>query len=201
MATYGLDISENNDRSLSQRRCWQAIRDSKFKDFIIIRMGYGVNPERDEKFLDYYYRAKEFGFTDISAYWFSYATNKDEAKREAHNFIEMTEKLGVGLTHMIMDFENNDKFVNRNISITKNFATTQVQTFLGELKAAGLNCGLYASEWIINDLLGLDWFVKNGIFVWNAQYGKTDDVKAYMWQFTSEQYIEGFGPFDANMRY
>jgi len=201
MATYGLDISENNESSLRYRACWDAIKRSKFKDFIIIRMGYGVSPEEDSKFLDYYYKAQEIGIKDISAYWFSYATTADEAKKEAHNFINMTEKFGVSLTHMIMDFENNEKYQKYDIDITAKFANQQVKAFLGELKAAGLNCGLYASEWIINDLLGLDWFIENGIFVWNAQYGKVDDVKAYMWQFTSEQYIEKFGPFDANMRY
>jgi hypothetical protein len=73
--------------------------------------------------------------------------------------------------------------------------TAICRAFLEEIKP--LDCGVYASlHWFENyiDWQGL------GCAVWSAQWGKQDDLKGYMWQYTSELNIGG-KLFDGDLLY
>lgn len=201
MAKYGLDISEHNEGTLESLSAWEAIKNSKFKDFIILRRGYGVTPSQDSCYLQWYKNAKQIGIDDISSYWFSYALNADEAKIEAQNYIKITEQDGLALNALIMDLEDNGKFHANGISLTSKFINQQIEAFIGELKAAGLNSAVYTSQWICQDLLDWDLIKELGCGVWNAAYSQDDAIKGWMFQYTDSEYIDGIGPFDANIRY
>ena len=56
------------------------------------------------------------------------------------------------------------------------------------MQGIGLNCGVYASYSWLCDLI--DWR-SLGCSVWNAEWGGSDDIKGYMWQFTEKLYIGG----------
>ena len=201
MARYGLDISEHNEDTLRSPAAWDAIKNSKYKDFIIIRRGYGVVPTEDSCYLNFYHNARNIGISDISSYWFSYALDADEARTEAQNYLKMTEHDGLLLNAVIMDLEDNKKFQNYGIRLTKKFVNAQIEAFIRVLKNAGLNTAVYASEWVFQDLVDWDLIRELGCGVWNASYNPVDSIKAWLWQFTENEYIGQFGPFDANLCY
>ena len=201
MAKYGLDISEHNEVTLSSYNTWDKIKESKFKDFIIIRRGYGVTPSSDSCYFQWYKNAKRIGIDDISSYWFSYALTADEAKIEARSYIKMTEQDGLALNAMIMDLEDNGKFQANGITLTSKFINQQIEAFIGELKKAGLNSAVYTSQWICQDLLDWDLIKELGCGVWNAAYSQEDAIRGWMFQYTDSEYIDGIGPFDANIMY
>jgi len=201
MAKYGLDISEHNEGTLSSYHAWDKIKESKFKDFIILRRGYGVTPSQDSCYLQWYKNAKRIGIDDISSYWFSYALNADEAKIEAQNYIKITEQDGLALNALIMDLEDNGKFRANGITLTSKFINQQIEAFIGELKKAGLNSALYTCQWICKDLLDWDLIKELGCGIWNAAYSQEDAIRGWMFQYTDNEYIDGIGPFDANIMY
>lgn len=52
---------------------------------VILRAGYGKDPnQEDNKFNEYYRQAKAAGL-NVGAYWYSYATSVDAAKAEVRN--------------------------------------------------------------------------------------------------------------------
>ena len=200
---YGFDISEHKEHIFTKQAAWDALMNSKFKDFIILRAGFGVSGEEDSCFIDFYHRAKDNGIKDISAYWFMYGETPTEAEKEAYNFIRIIDKYGVELNTMILDFEDNNKWQSHGICLSPNYVNTMIQSFLNVLLKEGLNSALYSSQWIIQDSLDWDFIKNNSIGVWNARYGGEDEVKAWMWQYTDNEYIPNtdWGPLDANVRY
>lgn len=201
---YGLDISEHKEHIFSKQAAWDALMKSKFKDFIILRAGFGVSGEEDSCFLDFYHRAKENGFTDISAYWFMYGETPEEAEKEAYNFIRIVEKHGMLLNAMILDFEDNDKWRRHGIQIDYNFTNKMIEAFIGVLRKEKLNSALYASQSVLEDFVDWKTVRDMGFGVWNARYGGEDDIKGWLWQYSDNEYINPnspWGPLDANVMY
>lgn len=201
MPTYGLDISEHQAHTLRSQAAWDAIKDSKFNDFIILRRGFGVNINEDSSYKDFYWKAKKIGIDDISSYWFSYAINADEAKQEAQNYIDLTNRDGLALNCLIFDLEDNSKFQKYGISLTSAFVNQQIEAFVGTIRQNGLNAAVYASQWVLQDLVDWDLIHDLGCGVWNARYNGVDEVRGWMHQYTDQEWISIFGPFDANVRY
>ena len=79
---YGLDISKHNG-TLD----FNAIKKAG-NSFVIIRAGYGKDiSQKDPKFEEYYKHARAFGL-DVGVYWYSYAMNASDAKKEARVCLE-----------------------------------------------------------------------------------------------------------------
>lgn len=199
---FGLDLSYHNAKVLDDPKAWEAIKNSKFKDFVILRRGYGVSGTEDECYKRWYENAKRIGITDISSYWFSYALSPEAAAEEAQVYIDMTEKDGLGLTAMILDFEENNYWTKNGYKITPHMANAHCKAFLDVLKKAGLNCALYTGQYILEEVI--DWQAL-GVSIWNAAYSQSDHIRGWMFQYTDSQYIEyegqSYGPFDANIMY
>ena len=78
MSRFGIDIStwqDNLDYSLAT---------SQGVNFAILRAGFSTT--KDNQFEKHYENAKKQGW-DLGAYWYSYATTKDEAISEANSFL------------------------------------------------------------------------------------------------------------------
>lgn len=198
MDRRGLDISVHNEGVLSRDSAWQAIKNSQFSDFIILRRGYGVNGTEDERYKDWYHRAQSIGITDISSYWFCYSMGPEEAAYEAEQYARMTEEDGLALTAVILDFEDNAKWQKAGYRPNRKQATAHCKAFLDVLKAHGLNCALYANQSTLTNLI--DW-QSLGCSVWNAAYSVQDTIRGWMFQYTDSQWIGQYGPFDANIMY
>ena len=202
MDKFGFDISYANEGTLNNPKAWEAIKNSKFKDFVIIRRGYGVSGTEDDCYKRWYENAKSIGIDNISSYWFSYALSPQEAEKEAEVYVRLTEKDGLALNCLILDFEDNNYWQKNGYTITPSMAQAHCEAFLNVLKNAGLNCAVYSSQYILQDIL--DWKAL-GVGVWNAAYSMSDEIRGWMFQYTDSEYVsyqgEVFGPFDANIMY
>ena len=185
----GIDVSENNGFV-----DWQAVADAGMK-FAIVRSSYGRN-SRDENFLRNVEGAHAVGLK-CGAYHYSYALTPEQARREAQNCKQAIEDAGVLLELPVwFDMEDADGYKRKyGFDFSSENITEICRTFLEEIKP--LDCGVYASlSWLENyiDWQGL------GCAVWNAQWGKRDDLQGYMWQYCDDLNIGG-KVFDGNILY
>lgn len=185
----GIDVSENNGFV-----DWQAVADAGMK-FAIVRSSYGRN-SRDENFLRNVEGAHAVGLK-CGAYHYSYALTPEQARREAQNCKQAIEEAGVLLELPVwFDMEDADGYKRKyGFDFSSENITEICRTFLEEIKP--LDCGVYASlSWLENyiDWQGL------GCAVWNAEWGKRDDLQGYMWQYTDSLNIGG-KVFDGNILY
>jgi GH25 family lysozyme M1 (1,4-beta-N-acetylmuramidase) len=187
--TYGIDVSENNGFV-----DWQAVADAGIK-FAIVRSSYGRN-SRDENFLRNVEGAHSVGLK-CGAYHYSYALTPEQARQEARNCKNAIDEAGVLLELPVwFDMEDADGYKRKyDFDFSADNVTSICKAFLEEIKP--LDCGVYASlSWLENyiDWQGL------GCAVWNAQWGDSDDLQGYMWQYTDSLNIGG-KTFDGNILY
>lgn len=119
---------------------WQGSIDwSKTKsaiDFAILRAGYGKHvSQKDDRFEEYYAACEKYGIPK-GAYWFSYATTKDEAIQEAKACIECLK--GKKFEYPIL-FD-----VEHSTQTSTKVASAIIPAFCETLKAAGYYVGLYS---------------------------------------------------------
>lgn len=104
-------------------------------DFAILRAGYGKHAsQKDARFEEYYAGCERYGIPK-GAYWFSYATTKEEAIQEANACIECLK--GKKFEYPILfDIEHKSQ-------TNKNIASAIIPAFCDTLKAAGYYVGIY----------------------------------------------------------
>lgn len=187
--TYGIDVSENNGFV-----DWQAVADAEIK-FAIVRSSYGRN-SRDENFLRNVEGAHSVGLK-CGAYHYSYALTPEQARQEARNCKNAIDEAGVLLELPVwFDMEDADGYKRKyDFDFSADNVTAICQAFLDEVKP--LDCGVYASLSWLEDYI--DW-QGLGCAVWNAQWGDSDDLQGYMWQYTDSLSIGGKA-FDGNILY
>lgn len=187
--TYGLDVSENNGRI-----DWQAVADAGQK-FAIVRSSYG-RYAKDDDFIRNVNGAHDADL-QCGAYHYSYALTPEQARQEAQNCKQVIDDAGVLLElPVFFDMEDADGYKrNHGFDFSPENVTAICRAFLDEIKP--LDCGVYASlNWFENYI---DW-QSLGCAVWSAQWGAADDIKGYMWQYTSELNIGG-KLFDGDILY
>ena len=187
--TYGIDVSENNGFV-----DWQAVADAGIK-FAIVRSSYGRN-SRDENFLRNVEGAHSVGLK-CGAYHYSYALTPEQARQEARSCKQIIDEAGVLLElPLFFDMEDADGYKARHgFDFSPENVTAICKAFLEEIKP--LDCGVYASLSWFEDMI--DW-QGLGCAVWNAQWGDSDDLQGYMWQYTDSLNIGGKA-FDGNILY
>ena len=177
MTKNGIDVSE-----------WQGDIDwNKVKtDFVVIRAGYGKEiSQKDKKFERNYSGAKAAGIP-CGAYWYSYAVNEDEARREAAVCIEVLK--GKQFEYPIyLDVEE-----KKVLDLGREKVSAIINAFLLELEKAGYYAGLYMSSYYLTNYT-TD-YIRNRFVIWVANY----DVQkpAYngsygMWQKSNRGSIAG----------
>ncbi|CUH95638.1 hypothetical protein P22_1712 [Propionispora sp. 2/2-37] len=184
----GIDVSENNSRV-----DWQAVADAGI-EFTIIRSSYGLQ-SKDEMFAQNIARAKAAGLK-VGAYHYSYGLSVADAIQEAANCRSVIDSTGQLLEFPVFfDMEDADGYKRRNgFAFDPAEITAMCKAFIDSI---GLDCGLYASySWLTGYI---DWR-SIGCAVWNAQWGSSDDIKGYMWQYTDSLNI-GDQYFDGNIKY
>lgn len=187
----GIDVSENNGH-LSQA-FWNRIANLGYK-FAYIRCSYG-RYEADPEFAHNVERAHNAGLK-VGAYHYSYALNRAQAEEEARHCREVIDNSGVFLELPVFyDMEDADYYKDRHGFAFDPAEITDMCRIFGE--TLGLNWGVYASYSWLEDYI--DWR-SLGCPVWNAEWGSTDDLKGYVWQYTDEEWIDG-KCFDANIMY
>lgn len=184
----GIDVSENNDLVN-----WPAVAAAGIK-FAIVRSSYGLR-SKDEMFAQNVAGAKAVGLK-VGAYHYSYALSVEDAIQEAANCREAIDNTGQLLEMPVFfDMEDADGYKRRKgFAFDPTEITEMCRAFVQNI---GLDCGIYASySWFCDYI---DWR-SLGCAVWNAQWGRYDDIKGYMWQYTDSLNIGG-QIFDGNILY
>ena len=197
---YGVDISTYN-RNIDYNKTKESIK------FAIIRAGYGVSylPEqqKDVMFETHYAGYKNIGMP-VGAYYYMYANEIGEGKKEAENCLKYIEGKNFDLP-IFYDVE--DGSID---GLSKEILTAIVKEFCETIEAAGYKAGVYANKNWLNNKLNVD-ELKDYI-IWAAVYGKNDgnvpadsykyEGKHEIWQYTSRGYVGGInGRVDMNIMY
>ena len=192
----GIDLSYHNGNI-----DFKAVKASGI-EFVILREGY--RNTIDPKFLEYVKKAKEVGLPIFGVYHFSYALNKDEAKKEAIFCIDNIQKAGLDPhTTIFFDFEYDTvkKAKEKGIILTKKECNEHTIAFCEEVKRLAHTPGIY---------LNLDyyrnWYDKEVLEsyggVWLADYSGGPDYKCFIQQYSSTGRVPGInGNVDLNYLY
>ena len=196
----GIDVSDNNgELNWSAIQKYNQNNPDRQIEFAIIASSYGSSGRHD-RFLENVNGAHEIGLK-CGAFHYSYAISPEHPALEAANCKDAIDSAGVMLELPVFyDMEDTDHWKrDRGWLPQNNDVTAYCRDFINKL---GLNCGVYASySWLENYI---DWR-SLGCSVWNAQWGNSDDLKGYMWQYTDSLYIPSFTandkPVDADILY
>jgi GH25 family lysozyme M1 (1,4-beta-N-acetylmuramidase) len=182
----GIDVSENNGTV-----DWQAVKDAGI-EFVMVHCSYGKSGV-DDNFVANVEGAHAVGL-QVGAYHYSYALTIADAQLEAVHCRQVINDSGLKLELPIFyDMEDADHWKENHGGIQDD-VTEMCRAFISNL---GLKTGVYASySWLTSTI---DW-QSLGCSVWNAQWGETDDIKGYMWQYSDQVVIDGKG-FDGNILY
>ena len=188
MANQVVDVS-----TFQQTIDWSQVK----QDGIVgamIRAGYGFGT------VDNQYRVNVTGCENngipYGMYHYSYATNIEDAKKEAEFFINNAKDTSPSYP-LAMDVEEASQ-----AAMGKQALTAMILAFCDVVKAAGYQPMLYTNlNWATNyiDMSQID---NAGIRVWIAQYNTTLDYKGnyFLWQYTSSGRVAGI-PANVDLNY
>lgn len=184
----GLDISHYNGEVN-----WQELKENA--DFVILRAGYRGftqgNLYEDDLFKTNLKKANEVDIP-VGVYFYTQATTKAEAKKEANYVLSLIKGYDVSLPIFIdyeYAFDENDEFTGRlyNANLTKDEASEVINAFCDKINKAGHYAGVYASSYVYIDDINTKNLNKNA-FIWVADYGEKLRYKGNfdIWQYTKK---------------
>lgn len=170
-------------------------------EFIIPRAGY--RDKGDVKFQEYIRGARSAGIEILGVYFFSYALNVDEVKKEAKLCTEIMEIADLDKNVFVFyDFEYDTvtKAKQKGVNLTKRECNAHTKVFCEEIKRLGYKPGIYTNldyykNWYEKDLL-------NKYPIWLADYTGGPDYKCLVQQYTDVGKVNGIKvPVDMNYYY
>ncbi len=162
---------------------------------VILRAGFGRESSQvDAEFERGYKNAKLAGLK-VGAYWYSYAVDVADARKEADACLQVIRGKSFELP-VFYDMEDASQTEFGKAMITR-FAIE----FMTELLKAGYKTGIYANaNWFENYL---DYNKLYGTYyIWLAQYNTEPQFECDIWQYTSSGKVSGVeGDVDMNIIY
>lgn len=165
--------------------------------FVIIRAGYGkyVN-QKDKMFESHYAGAKAVGLA-VGCYWYSYATNADDARLEAEACLDVIR--GKQFDYPVyFDIEE-----SRQATLGKAAITGITKAFCEAVEKAGYFVGIYSYASFLKNFINEEilkrydvWVAHTGVNApnYNLPYG--------IWQYSHTGRIDGYsGNIDCNFAY
>ncbi len=173
----GIDVSEHQGKI-----DWTKVT----ADFAILRAGYGkVILQKDKQFEANYSGAKAKGIP-VGAYWYSYATTPEDARKEADVFLEVLK--GKQFEYPVF-FDIEEK---KQLDLGKDKVSAIIRAFLEEVETAGYWVGLYMSASPLNTLVADTIKQRYAIWVANVGVSKPSYSGAYgIWQYSWEGKVNG----------
>lgn len=177
MTINGIDVSEHQGII-----GWDMVNTG----FVIIRAGYGREiTQKDKQFENNYASCKRRGIP-CGAYWYSYATTVEDAKKEAAVCLEVLK--GKKFEYPIY-FDIEEK---RQLDLGRDACSAIAKAFLETVEKAGYWVGIYSSQSHLETYINED--VRKRYAVWVAHYGvsKTTYKGDFgMWQKSSNGNMSG----------
>jgi GH25 family lysozyme M1 (1,4-beta-N-acetylmuramidase) len=178
---------------------WQQVKEAGFS-FVMIRVGYrgygqAGNMRPDDMANTHYRGAKEAGLM-VGAYFFSQATNEEEAREEALYALELTKDWELDLP-IVFDWEYIDEEA-RTAEVDADTLTACAIAFCQEISDAGRRTMIYYSPWFGN--MHLEQLTEYP--QWLALYKDQMDYRYHfdMWQYTCTGSVPGVkGEVDINI--
>lgn len=176
----GIDVSVHNGAI-----DWRRVREGGV-EFAIIRAGYGrVTSQKDTRFEENYAGARAQSIP-VGAYWYSYATTEEDARREAEAFLEVIK--GKKFEYPVY-YDVEEK---RQFDLGKEQVSKIVRAFLEVVEAAGYWVGIYSSSSVLKTYISED--IRERYAVWVAHWGvnKPSYSGQYgIWQNSDKGRVEG----------
>lgn len=189
----GIDVSAHDGRI-----DWKKVKDSGV-NFAILRAGYGNSiTQKDEQFQRNYREATRVGIP-VGAYWFSYATSVEDAKKEAKTCKEAIK--GCRLSYPIFyDFEYDSVryAAEQGVQVTKPLATAFAKAFLQEMERGGYYVGNYANVDYYQNYFDEKELKRYPL--WLAEWDvEKPSIRAALWQYSERGKVDGIaGAVDKN---
>lgn len=178
---------------------WEQVREAGFS-FVMIRVGYRGYGEagtmRPDEMADEHYRGAREAGLQVGAYFFSQATNEEEAREEALYALELTQDWELDLP-IVFDWEYISEEA-RTADVDADTLTACAIAFCQEISDVGRKTMIYVSPWFGN--LHLDQLTEYP--QWLALYKDQMDYKYHfdMWQYTCTGSVPGVeGDVDINI--
>ena len=192
---HGVDISSYQDGIN-----FENIKNDGF-DFVILRCG--TSKGRDEKFDEFYSKAKEIGL-DVGVYYYSYATTIEEVVEDSEKTLSYIEDKTFEYP-VYLDFEH----TSQN-ELSDDEKSDICYTFMDKLKVKGYLVGLYSMKTRMTE----DWVTTSGIrssyegwiaHYWDYDYNEFNDeycISYGMYQYSDRKDVTGWSyGVDANVCY
>ncbi|MDE5946351.1 MAG: glycoside hydrolase family 25 protein [Oscillospiraceae bacterium] len=190
MKKLGIDVS-SHQKNID----WNKVKNNI--EFAILRAGYGREvSQRDDFFEENYRKCKENNIP-CGAYWYSYATTKQDALKEADVCLEVIKNKKFEYP-IYFDIEDSSQS-----SLGREKISEISETFCKRLEEAGYWTGIYSYKSFLESNLTEE--IRNRYAVWIAHTGveKTNYSGQYgIWQFSHTGHIDGInGDVDCNYCY
>lgn len=159
-------------------------------EFIIIRVGFGYDNKNfiDNKFKEYIKSANENNI-DVGVYYYSYATNIEEVKKQAKWVVKQLKNYKVSLP-IAYDWEEWSNFNDYHLSF---FGLTNLaEEFLSIIEKNGYKGMLYSSKIYLEKI-----WLKTKYPIWLAQYNDqvTYNGEYKIWQLCDTGIVDGINGF------
>ena len=190
---HGLDLSAWQGTNVN----FDAIKNAGYS-YVILRAG--TTKGKDTCFETLYSKAKAAGL-NVGAYYYSYATTVDMANKDAQNMLTWIQ--GKKFEYPIyFDYEDPSQ-KTLSSSLSKKICLA----FMDKLANAGYLTGMYTGYYMSTTLPMSE--ICSRYEVWIANYydytyqtlSKTYNSRYGMYQYTDRNYVNGAGPYDANVAF
>ena len=160
--------------------------------FVIIRAGYGNVISQKDKAFEYHVQNAIKAGMKIGAYWFSYALNEEDARKEADVCAAVLEKYKSRISlPVFFDYEyDSESYSKRHgVTPTKDLITRLTLAFIGRIEAHGYKGGYYTNLDYLSRLYDYDRMKSKTL--WLAQYEGTAKYPYYIRQTSAAGKING----------
>ena len=186
----GIDVSEHNGVI-----DWAKVKASGVQ-FAILRAGLGRYATQEDKNFELNYAAAKAAGVPVGVYWYSYAIDVEEAKKEAAACIAV---IRGGEYEFPIFFDQEEK---ASLNTGKANCSAMVRAFCSELEKAGYWAGLYTSRSVLQTHIEDD--IKTRYTLWIAEWGSKLNYSGAVgiWQRSSTGRIDGIsGDVDLDTSY
>lgn len=198
VAAKGIDVSKHQ-----KTVDWEKVRAAGIQ-FAIIRAGYGKN-NIDPYFKRNITECARLGIP-VGIFWFSYALNEAEAKKEAEYCLAAIKPHEIEYpVYFDLEYDTGRYMRKNGLTLTKSIATRHAEVFLEAIEDAGYYAGLYANPDYLSRFF--DGSLLQKYDLWLAHYKKNPDFanpsySCGMWQHSSTGRVNGIsGNVDLDVAY
>jgi len=187
----GIDVSYHNGKI-----DWKKVKNAGI-DFAILRIGFGMYADQKDTSFEYNYTECIKNNIPIGVYLYSYAKNKNEAKREAETVLTWLNKRKLNLP-VYFDIEDKSQ-----INLSKSVLDSMCKMFCDTIENAGYWAGIYTNKYWATSIINGTELGKRYTY-WVAQYNNENTYNGPydMWQYTSSGKVNGInGNVDLNYLY